>query len=161
FTTVKNFTTFALEFLDRSLHGIDCLGADQWSHQSAGFKRISDTHLLVSRDEPLAQLRHDRFMRKHTAGGSATLTGSSDRAEHDSTYSQIHARAWSDDDGVVTAELKQTASQPTADNFTNLASHAGRAGCGNQWNATIIRHPVANSFGIARDEGENGGIDIV
>ena len=101
--------------------------------------------------QALLELRGDRLVGEHAAGGGAALAGGADRAEHDGRDRQIQVRGLIDDDRVVAAEFEQALAQARGDALADLAADFGGAGEGDQGHAAVV-HEARGELGAEVDE---------
>ena len=85
------------------------------------------------------------------AGGGASLTSGADAAEQDAWDGDVEVGGFGDDHRVVSAELKEGASESGGDFLGDDSAHSRRTGCADQGNSVVIDH-LGSGFGVAEDD---------
>ena len=80
-------------------------------------------------------------MHQHAPRAGASLAGGAKCAEYDGARGEVEIGGLIDDDGVIAAELEQTATQSRRHGLRDLAADGGRAGERQQPDARIGGQP--------------------
>ena len=85
-----------------------------------------------------------RRVEEEPAQAGAALTGGAHRAEEDRAQGEVEVGVGLDDDGVVAAEFEDAAAEALGAGLGDVPAHLGRAGEGDQRDARVVDHPLAD-----------------
>ncbi len=100
-------------------------------------------------------------MHYDAARAGAALTGGPDRAEDDRSSCKIEIGIFSNNDGVVPAQLENRASKPARDRLGDMAADLGRACERYQLNSCVIEQQLANLGSAANNQIENASETVI
>ena len=154
----------ASPLLHHSLQGALVLrhsvGVDEWSHVVVFVQGVANADLLVRLGELVAHLVVDAAVNDEASRGGATLTTRSNSAKHRRGNDHLEVRFRGDDDGVVSAQLQEGATETSSDSLCHNFAHADRA-CGrHEGNATVCGHHFTHSV-IAVDDAACSSGEVV
>mmetsp|Transcript_16672 Transcript_16672/g.39219 ORF Transcript_16672/g.39219 Transcript_16672/m.39219 type:complete len:535 (-) Transcript_16672:7-1611(-) len=153
----QHLATEALSVLDSVLEHLHGGGVVKRAKQSLGVQGVAVRDLLVRGDEGLHEAVVDALLQVQAAQAGAALASRADGSEQHSALGHLDVAVLHNDHGVVSSQLQERAAEAASDSLVHDLTDLGAAGEGQQVNASVVGHCLAD-VGSAAAEGSNAGV---